>query len=61
MVWQWSDPVFGADPEPVGTGRGKRDSGEGIRHRTAVAMGQKVGRAHQVDELLIEDPAAREK
>ncbi len=52
------DPVLGAHPDAVFAGGRQGGRGGGVLHRLAEAVGQQVGRAHEVDELGVERPTA---
>ncbi len=52
-----SDPVLGADENAVSAGFGEADGGGGVVDGLAEAMGEEVGRTHDVYELGVELPA----
>ena len=52
------DPVHRADPHAPGAGLRELHGGAGVRDGCAEAVGHEVGRAHRLDELRVEHPAA---
>ena len=51
-------PVHGPHPDLVSAGFRDLDRGAGVRDRLAEAVGDQVGRAHGLDELSVDLPAA---
>jgi hypothetical protein len=52
------DPVLGAHPDAVFADGREGDGGGGVLDGLAEAVGEQVGRAHEVDELRVEGPTA---